>query len=87
MAMPNPFVGATSIRLAVPVAQSVELAVTDVSGRIVWRTPGTFMVAGPQEIAWNGSDRAGRQVGPGVYFARVRGSAGLDMRKTLVRLH
>jgi hypothetical protein len=87
MAMPNPFVGATSIRLALPVAQSVELAVTDVTGRTIWRTPGTFMVSGPHEIAWNGSDGAGRQVSPGVYFVRVRGSAGLELRKTLVRLH
>jgi hypothetical protein len=69
---PNPFNPKTSIRYDVPVRGNVNLAVYDVTGRLV-RTiiegdphgPGTY------GRPWDGKNERGQDVAGGVYFARV----------------
>lgn len=85
-ATPNPFKDETSILLTLPVSQEVEVSVTDVSGRSVWRSPRAQMTAGQHRIPWHGQDEFGRQVHAGMYFVQVRGADGLDLRKTVIRL-
>ncbi len=85
-AAPNPFSSATSILLVAPVAQEVEATITDVAGRLVWHQPTVRVTAGQHRLAWTGRDGDGRVVSPGTYFVRVRGSAGLNLRHTIVRL-
>lgn len=71
---PNPTRGGMRFRLALPWPASPELAVFDLSGRVVRRLdPGT-LAAGEHVIAWDGNDRDARPVPPGAYF--IRAAAG-----------
>jgi hypothetical protein len=85
-AAPNPFVYGTSIFLSLPTAQDVDVVVTDISGRLVWRMAKARMGAGSHRIPWYGHDLSGRQVPPGVYLVRVHAGGGVDLRKTIIRL-
>ncbi len=87
MAQPNPFTDGTSLMLTLARAQSVDVTVTDVSGRLVWRLPPAMMPAGQNLIPWRGQDGSGHRTKPGAYFVRVRGESGLDLRHTVIRLH
>jgi hypothetical protein len=42
-------------------------------------------VAGGTEWRWDGRDASGVPAGPGVVFARVRGTSDVPLRVTLVR--
>lgn len=86
MAVPNPFVDRTSIQLSLPVAQEVDVTISDISGRLVWRMPRKRMAAGQHLIPWNGQDASGGRVNAGTYFVRVRAESGLDLRRMVIRL-
>jgi flagellar hook assembly protein FlgD len=45
--------------------------VFDVEGRLVKTLLETQLPAGRHEVFWDGTDRHGRRVSPGVYFTRV----------------
>ncbi|MCK9995476.1 MAG: hypothetical protein KAH56_04255 [Candidatus Krumholzibacteria bacterium] len=68
---PNPFNPMTTIRFDLPQAGMVSLSVYDVRGRALCTLGDGFMAAGAHEIAWNGRDDQGRQLGTGVYFVRL----------------
>ncbi len=80
VAAPNPFNSRTVLRcdLAAPVAVSLEIL--DVRGRLVRRLldGGGVLSAGPHDFPWDARDDAGRTVGSGLYFARLR--AGDEVR-------
>jgi hypothetical protein len=66
---PNPFQGSTEIRFSVGERTPVNLAIFDVTGRRVRSLiSGRTEMAGPQKVAWDARDDAGRMVAPGVYF-------------------
>jgi hypothetical protein len=69
---PNPFNPMTNLRFAVPSAAPVNLAVYDVSGRLV-RTLVSVAShdAGVHAVSWDGRDSRGVEVAAGVYFARL----------------
>jgi flagellar hook assembly protein FlgD len=71
---PNPFSSLTAIRLDVPAAMPVALAVYDVSGRRVAVLEDGYRDAGVLTRMWDGRDENGRRVSPGIYVARA--SAG-----------
>lgn len=62
---PNPFNPATTISFTVAGAGPVDLVVHDVAGRLVRHLWSGGLAAGPQAIAWDGADDAGRPVGSG----------------------
>ena len=68
----NPFEGEVRWSVELPEARPVDLSVHDVTGRVVYSMPRETFAAGRFELAWNGMDSAGRDLAPGVYFARVR---------------
>lgn len=70
-AAPNPFRAATTIHYRVRHETSVRVSVYDAAGRLVRRLGGGARGAGPNEERWDGFDRAGRSVAPGVYFVRL----------------
>ncbi|HXV13755.1 MAG TPA: FlgD immunoglobulin-like domain containing protein [Candidatus Krumholzibacteria bacterium] len=82
---PNPFNPSTTIRFALPKAETVSLAVYDVTGRLVRtllddaRKPAGFF-----EAQWNGTDSNGRQVASGVYFFRLTTSTETLTRKAVL---
>ncbi len=82
---PNPFSGSTRIALALPRTTDYDLAVYDLSGRLVRRYRGA---AGPgtEVFTWDGRTGDGRPAAPGVYFYRVRaGEYHRTLRMMLLR--
>ncbi len=71
--VPNPFNPATEIRFTLPADQAVRLAVYDVSGRLVRTLVDETRLAGDHAARWDGTDRSGRAVASGTYFARLTG--------------
>ena len=68
---PNP---ARTARLAfnLPTAQDVEIGIYDVAGRQIVSLVNGRLAAGAHSREWSGVDAAGRNVGAGVYFARMK---------------
>ncbi len=84
-AWPNPARGAQRITLILPTSGPVEVAVVDVSGRVVRTLHRGWTAAGTLTLAWDGRDQGGRESPAGLYWARARGAAGEAARK-LVRV-
>jgi len=66
--MPNPTRGMTSVSYVLALPGRVQLAVHDVSGRLVRTLVDGERRAGTETVAWDGTDDSGRRLGPGVYF-------------------
>lgn len=83
---PNPFRGTATLRFDLPAPGRVSIAVYGTDGRRVRDLVDDGFPAGRHAAHWDGTDRAGRAVAPGIYFARVEaGGARATLR--LVRLH
>jgi hypothetical protein len=82
---PNPFVRSTSVPFALAERGAVELTVHDVQGRLVRRLLGGVVDEGPGRTVWDGTDGAGRRVGAGVYFVRMK-TAGFVATGKMVRI-
>jgi hypothetical protein len=66
---PNPIRHRAMIRFDLPVATEVRLVIYDIRGRVVCQgLKGERMPAGRHEWIWDGRDRSGVRVSPGVYF-------------------
>jgi hypothetical protein len=61
-----------------------DLAIYDVSGRLVRRFAGVRAVAGTFRIEWDGTDERGRSVRSGIYFARLAVAGRAFGRKMVV---
>jgi hypothetical protein len=85
-AAPNPFNPSTTISFYVPDSRNVELAIFDVSGRLVNRLLSRTVPAGEHAVQWHGTDTTGSPVSTGVYFYRLTaGSLVETKRMTLVK--
>ena len=85
-AAPNPFSHRTELAFELADDEAVELAIYDVAGRRVATLVDGTLPAGRHVRAWNGRDAAGRRQPAGVYFYRLRGSAGETVQRlTLMR--
>ncbi len=74
-AAPNPFSASTQVSYSVQDAvERVDIAVYDVSGRVVRRLASGTMPAGQYQVRWDGRNEAGLQERSGVFF--VRGTIG-----------
>jgi hypothetical protein len=71
-AAPNPATAAMSFAVELPVAAEATIEVHDLSGRRVASLARGRLAAGRTTLAWDGRGAGGRNVAPGVYFARVR---------------
>jgi hypothetical protein len=84
MAMPNPFrSGATTVAFTLPVASVIDLAVYDISGRLVRSLQSGPLPAGTQNILWDGRDENGRDTAGGIYFVRLRADKALVQTKVV----
>lgn len=68
--VPNPSLGATTIRGSAPGRGTVTVRIHDVRGRLVRRLHEGPLPPGPRDIAWDGRDDRGGIAPPGVYFCR-----------------
>jgi len=83
---PNPFARGTSVNYELAQYGPVELAVHDVSGRLVRRLESGPRQRGIHAVRWDGSDDRGHAVPAGVYFVRYSaGGTSSTGRLTLVR--
>lgn len=82
---PNPAITEATVRLYLPGAERVSVVVFDLRGRKV-RTLAErqLFASGLTELQWNGDDERGASVAPGVYFLRLDGAAGAEVRKLLL---
>lgn len=82
---PNPSGGTISMRLGLPREGSADLAVFDVSGRLVARVANSRRVAGWHDLSWDGRDQAGRPVASGTYFLRLTAGSSVTRRFVVLR--
>jgi hypothetical protein len=81
---PNPMTDGASIAFTVPADRKCDLSVYDVAGRLIWRRSAEPGKAGTRRMIWDGCDRSGRRVSPGVYLARISSCGGADSHKIIV---
>ncbi|HTW92952.1 MAG TPA: hypothetical protein VMH22_14770 [bacterium] len=80
---PSPFRGRLTVQLGARRPADLSVRLLDRAGRVVreFAVPGN----GPQQVVWDGTDRLGRGVSPGVYFCQVSGG-GKSVTKPVVYL-
>jgi len=81
---PNPFTRMTAIRYAVPQASFLDLAVYDVTGRLVKRLVGENQQPGHYTAVWRGEDARGRRVPAGTYYYILRADSKLLRKRMLL---
>jgi len=82
---PNPFYGATVIRLDLAAAESsVKVGIYDVSGRLVKSIHTGSLEAGTHQLDWDSRDTDGRRSAVGLYFVRVESAGRLEARKIVL---
>lgn len=85
-AAPNPFNPRTEIRFTLGREAEVRVDILDLRGRRVGSLQPGVMTAGAQALSWDGTDRDGRALSSGLYFAVVQ-AAGTQqtVKLTLAR--
>jgi hypothetical protein len=83
-ASPNPFRGATALRLELAHVSPVNVEVFDAQGRRVRSVANGLRSAGTSNLSWDGRDDAGTRSAAGTYFVRV--AAGTEERSIRVIL-
>ncbi len=81
---PNPFVSQTSIRYALPNGGQVRLKIYSLLGEEIATLVEQFQQAGVFSIVWDGKDRNGRLVAPGVYIGRLESGGVVDIKKMIL---
>jgi hypothetical protein len=73
-AAPNPFAGSLTFDFAIPDGPNlpVRLEVFDVAGRLIWDMLDPAMAGGEHALEWHGRTEDNREVGAGIFFARLR---------------
>jgi len=69
---PNPFNPSTTIEYEIPELSEVSLVVYDIAGREVHTLLSASQSPGSYKVSWNGTDKTGRMVSAGMYFARLQ---------------
>lgn len=70
-AHPNPFNPRTTVTFELARPATIAVAVYDLRGRRIWRSPVRRVEAGAGTVTWTGVDRAGRRAPGGLYIYRI----------------
>jgi hypothetical protein len=81
---PNPFQQETTIDVSLPERAEIDVSVFDVAGRRVATVTRGERAAGDHRLTWNGTNDAGKRVGAGVYFYRLKAGNETLTRKLIV---
>jgi len=81
---PNPLTSQSTLTFALPSASPVALTVHDAAGRRVRTLLQGDLSAGAHHPAWDGRDRRGIRVAPGVYFVRLQTNQGSETTRLAV---
>jgi hypothetical protein len=82
--MPNPFNPTTTLTYTLVHSDDVELAVYDVSGRLVKMLESGPHGPGEHSTVWMGRDESGRELSSGVYFVRLLTGDTVVVRKMVM---
>jgi cytochrome c peroxidase len=81
---PNPFRGATTVRMDLLRPTRLKLGVYDVSGRLQRRlVDRSFTTPGVYSVQWDGRDDRGRVLAAGMYFYRLETDRGAEMARVV----
>lgn len=80
---PNPFNPVTKIRISLPYADHVEVAIFDIVGRKVATVTDDFYNAGSYVFQWQAEDNNGNPLPSGIYFARMQAGEFSDTIKMI----
>jgi hypothetical protein len=81
---PNPFLERTTMNLDLPARRDVKIEVFDVAGHRVRQENFGGMIAGRNEITFDGHDDAGRPLPSGVYFYRIHAGNETVTKKMVI---
>lgn len=81
---PNPFRPQTVVRYRVPVEGHVRMDVYDVTGRPVLNLVDRVLSVGDHSITWDGRNRAGQRLTPGVYMVHIQGGGPAETSKIVM---
>ena len=73
----------TIIAFDLPEAEHVEIGVYDAAGRLVKEILSGDVPAGSHTVEWHGTDEAGIEMGPGIYFVQIEAGDFEDTRKMI----
>ena len=82
---PNPFNPSVTVEFDLDRQRNVQIAIYDVSGRLVRRLLDEVRSPGTYKVRWNGRSDAGSSVATGVYFLRVQ-SEGWSVHRKIILL-
>jgi hypothetical protein len=83
---PNPFNTRATVWFSLAAEGAVEVAIYDVSGRLVRTLADEVMEAGAHTLVWDGTDEAGLRVGAGVFWVQMRTAGGYVSGKKMIVL-
>jgi hypothetical protein len=81
---PNPAIGNTTIKYAIPEKTNISLKIYDISGRVVKTLASGVKEPAYYKVKWNGVDDRGRKVPAGVYFVRFDSKEYRQTRKLIL---
>jgi hypothetical protein len=82
---PNPFTSRTTIELYIPSEAETGVSIFDVGGRRVADLVRGVLPPGRQALEWDGRDRNGNRLQPGVYLVEMRAGTARSSRKIVLR--
>jgi hypothetical protein len=83
-AFPNPFRTGTTVRYSMMEPGPVEIAIHDLTGRLVRTLEQGFREGGDHEAHWDGRDTSGRRVASGVYLYQLRAGTTVETRRIVL---
>jgi hypothetical protein len=83
-AVPNPFNPQTTLSFSLPEASHVQLAVYDVSGRLITTLLDEDRGAGVHEVVWDGRDDLQQHLSSGVYFYRIQAGSFVETKRMVL---
>jgi hypothetical protein len=84
--IPNPFSGTTAIGFDLKAGGKTELRIYDIAGRLVKTLAEGELAGQTRHVAtWDGTDRDGKVVGSGIYFARLD-AEGVHLTQKIILL-
>jgi hypothetical protein len=81
---PNPFNPATTIKFAIPTETRVQIAVFDITGRLVKVLIDNVLPAGEYLTVWDGTDQNGFKVSSGIYIYRMYADEFVTSKKMML---
>ncbi len=79
-AHPNPFAATTSFAFTLPAAGLARVTIYDAAGRRVRQLVDGDRPAGANDVAWDGTDDAGRPVPAGMFMCQIRANGHAETR-------